>query len=443
MAKVSRRDFLKGCSQLAAASILTPWARFQPGRPSTAQQEFPAVCVAEGTSADTPAQILATALQGIGGIERFVKPGQTVAIKPNATWAYPPHTASSTDPEFLSAVILAVQNAGAGRIIVMDHCSIEPGADEALQISGIGPLTKQLGVERIFPDRFDAPPSVYTKIDLPRGKANQRIGVIKAAVEADVRINLAVAKTHNVTRMSLCLKHMMGFLQQPGMLHTHLEQGIADLSTPSAIQAQLHLLEAIRVRLPLGNYQVCAGPETDLDHPKIVSRRNMVLAGTDPVLLDAYGSIHLFGLQPQEVPHLLLANESGCGDLDVETALADGRIRLYKVGEPVPTSTPADNEIAQAPAQPATAIPTAANIPAGGTNEAAGVSITPEAPACEPANPVIKPGPLLNTLLIPIAAIVTGIGLAVLARLHNRLPRGKPGDGNPPPDLPSNPSGKI
>jgi len=81
----------------------------------------------------------------------FVKPGQTVAIKPNATWAYPPKTASSTDPDFLAAVIQTVQAAGAGRIIVMDHCSIEPGADEALRINGIGQLVKNLEIEHVFP----------------------------------------------------------------------------------------------------------------------------------------------------------------------------------------------------------------------------------------------------------------------------------------------------
>ncbi len=441
MAKVSRRDFLIGTSRLAAASLINPLLR--PGRTGrAAAQDFPAVAVAEGTNEDTPELILQTALRAIGGMERFVKPGQTVAIKPNATWAYPPHTASSTDPDFLAAVILAVQNAGAGRIIVMDHCSIEPGADEALQISGIGPLTKKLGVERIFPDRFDAPPSTYTKIDLPYGKANQRIGVIKAAMEVDVRINLAVAKTHNVTRMSLCLKHMMGFLQQPGLLHANLEQGIADINTPSPVQAQLHLLEAIRVRLPLGNYQVCAGPETDLSHPKIVARRNMVLAGNDPALLDAYGAIHLFDLQPQEVPYLLRANESGVGNLDVEGALSDGRIRVVKVGEPAPEPTAANSGNENTDQQPAQANPTSINIPAAESIPPTETLPAGSSPNCEPSGQVINPGPLLNTVLIPIAAILTGIGLAILNRARRKLPKSIPETGKPSGDQDAAPPGK-
>ena len=154
MKRISRRDFL-AVSGSAFASAFMP--RFRPlTLRGPAGQTNPKVCVAEGTNEDPAAQILQTALAGLGGMEQFVKPGQTVAIKPNATWAYPPNTASSTNPDFLTAVIQAVQAAGAGRIIVMDHCSIEPGADEALRINGIGQVVKDLGVEHVFPDRFNA-----------------------------------------------------------------------------------------------------------------------------------------------------------------------------------------------------------------------------------------------------------------------------------------------
>ncbi len=383
-------------------------------------QEFPSVSVAKGTSQDTAAQILQTALEGLGGIGRFVKPGQTVAIKPNATWAYPPGTASSTDPELLRAVIRAVQDVGAARIIVMDHCSIEPGAEPALRISGLGKVVKDMGVEGLFPDRYDAPRSTYTAIDLPYGRANQRIGVIKAATEADVRINLAVAKTHNVTKLTMSLKHMMGFLQQPGLLHASLEQGIADISTPSAIQAQLHLLEAIRVRIPKGSYRACAGPETEITHPEIIARRNMVIAGTDPVLIDAYGCISLFEVQPQELTHVLRANESGCGDIDVEAALVDGRIRLLRVGAPIPLSTAtADSHAAAAPQSPASTL-AATDLPASesvGRSDATSALLETNYSA---ADQVVAMDPLLKAALVPAAAVLAGISLAI----RNRLRRG-------------------
>jgi hypothetical protein len=435
MTGLSRREFLIGCTHTAAALALSRWVSLP--SMSAVGQGFPSVSVAQGEDQDTPGEMLATALEGIGGMERFVKPGQTVAIKPNATWAYPPHTASSSDPEFLRAVIAAVQEAGAGRIIVMDHCSIEPGTVEALRISGIGRVVNDMGVEHIFPDRFNAPRSVYTKIELPHGRAYQEIGVIKAAVEADVRINLAVAKTHNVTKMTMCLKHMMGFLQIPGLLHAKLEQGIADLSTPSAIQSQLHLLEAIRVRMPYGSYRVCAGPETDLTHPHIVVRRNTVIAGTDPVLIDAYGCLHFYDAQPQELTHLQRAFDSGCGEMDVEAAQVDGRIRIFKVGEPVlPPATPTATATPHATSEEATSEPplktptvVAPELQPTSTPKPTStpviLSIAPAGPveaACPPSGQVIDPRPILNTALIPAAAIISGASLVTLRRLSRGLP---------------------
>jgi hypothetical protein len=421
MIKISRRDFLGVC---ASASVLALHPRVKPFcvRRATAQS-IPSVSVAEGTDEDTPAQILQTALAGLGGMQRFVKPGQTVAIKPNATWAYPPNTASSTDPDFLTAVIQAVKDAGAGRIIVMDHCSIEPGADEALRINGIGQLVRNMGIEHVFPDRFNAPASTYKKIDLPHGQAYQSIGVIKAAVEADVRVNLAVAKTHNVAKFSMCLKHMMGFLQVPGALHTSLEQGIADLSTPSALQAQLHILEAIRVRIPYGSFPTCAGPETDITNPHMVARRNKVIAGVDPVLVDAYGCVDLFNIQPQELTHVLRAHESGCGDMDVEAALADGRIRSLKVGAPRVEATAVATQPAGAAQSPTASKPTAIYLPPSEPAGQVPASSALGGMSCSPINQVVSLGSLLDKALIPAALVVAGIGLAILTRMRRTLPK--------------------
>lgn len=146
-------------------------------------------------------------------------------------------------------------------------------------------MVDDLGVEKVFPDRFNAARDVYTRIEIAKGKDFSKMGVIKAAVEADVRINLALAKSHNVTKMTMCLKHMMGLMEVPQNLHTSIQHGIADLNQASPIQAHLHILEAIRVRWPYPNGQrVCAGPETDLTYPNVIKRMNTVVAGVDPVL---------------------------------------------------------------------------------------------------------------------------------------------------------------
>jgi hypothetical protein len=287
-----------------------------------------------------------------------------------------------------------------------------------------------MGVEKVFPDRFNAAQSTYTRIELPGGKDFQKVGALKAAVEADVRINLALAKSHNVTKMSMCLKHMMGLLEVPQNLHTSIEQGIADINLPSPMAAQLHILEAIRVRWPYPNgVRVCAGPETDLTYPNVIKRMNTVLAGSDPVLVDAYGCINFFNMRPEELTHVLRANEAGIGQMDVEKATSEGRLRVFKVGQPFPTVTPTPQPtlpgttpqptqtqpavtVTSTPQPTATPLPAGA-MPAGPVSPAAGAA----AAECTTVD-VINPNSFLNTALIPAAVVVLGVGMVVSRRLN-------------------------
>ncbi len=439
MHRLTRRGFLTLAGKsLAAAELL----RLFPGGLPARAQSLPSAAASIGADQDSIETILDTALAAVGGIQRFVQPGMVVAIKPNATWAYPPHTASSTDPDLLRILIQKAKAAGAGRILVMDHCSIEPGTAEAIRINGIDKVVKEEGVEGLFPDRNNAPKTTYTGIELPAAKAFPKLNVIKAAVEADVRINLGVAKTHNVTRVTMCLKHMMGFLSAPGRLHASLEQGIADLSTPSPIQAQLHILEALRVRLPYGTYRVCAGPETDITNPKVVQRRNQIIAGTDPLLIDTYGCVTFFDMLPEELPYLQYAYDAGVGEMDLAAAQEQGRLVILNAGQvAIPTPQPTgSNDLGRY----YTATPesgsndfsrslTPTPLPPDFAPDETGLPVGIEANPAGTSPQVIDPRPFLNTALIPAAAVVTGAGLVAAARLNRRRDAQNAGPQEPPP----------
>ena len=331
-----------------------------------------------------------------------------------------------------------VKAAGAKRIIVMDHCSIDQGTAESLRVSGIGALLNTLDVEQVFPDRRLASKDVFTQVELPQGQEYKQLEVIKAAVEADVRINLAVAKSHNVTRLTMCMKHMMGFMEEPQLLHAWLYKGIADLNTPSPIQAQLHILEAIRVRVPFGDYVVCAGPETDETDPRVVKRINQVVAGTEPCLVDAYACINYFNIRPRELAYLNVAAQAKVGDINVDQAILDGRLLEFNVGDiqpaliPSPAPTERSMEITATQSMSSTLAPGAANAATAALTHAATTPPLPTAtqdtdgmlPAPGRAIPaaacgeVVNPGPFLSAALIPAAAVVTGIGLVALRQIR-------------------------
>jgi len=435
-ASISRRQFLKSSLSLAGAvSIGRVVDLSQLTKSAYSADTLPLAVAAQGLDQHTPAEILKTVLAQLGGISRFVKPGQVVAIKPNATWAFAPHTASSTDPDLLRALIELVKEAGASRIIVMDHCSIEPGTTPALKANLLGTIVEATGVEGLFPDRYLAPKGTYTTIELPEAKIFKKIGVIKAAVDADVRINMGVAKSHSVTRMTLALKHMMGFLESPSGLHTNLHKGIADINTNSPMKADLHILEALLIRTAYGDYVTCGGPETIESNPYVIKRKNQIIAGVDPVLVDAYACSTFYNVKPAEFAHLKNAADWGVGDLELEAAKTSGKFKIVNVGEvslvePAATSTPAPTTAAtqeitsvskQTPTRPQ-GIPLAEN--------AEPVVVTSNVTAAtQTCSTVVNPNDLLNKALIPASVVMVGAGVIATRKKPKAEP---PSDEIPP-----------
>ena len=87
----------------------------QPTAPSS-DQAYLSVAHGEDTAAITEA-----ALQALGGIERFVKNGYDVIIKPNiCTDYYPFEYAATTNPIVVATLVKLAFGAGARRVRVMD-----------------------------------------------------------------------------------------------------------------------------------------------------------------------------------------------------------------------------------------------------------------------------------------------------------------------------------
>src|SRR5690242_4239548 len=69
-------------------------------------------------SRDSVYALVKEALSHLGGISAFVKPGQTVLIKPNNTVFYTAEEGCTTDPLLVAALVRLCKQAGAGRVQV-------------------------------------------------------------------------------------------------------------------------------------------------------------------------------------------------------------------------------------------------------------------------------------------------------------------------------------
>lgn len=253
-----------------------------------------------------PAAATKKAIEALGGIARFVKKGQKVVIKPNMSFARTPDFAATTHPLVVAAAAQACMEAGAQRVLVLDH--VLQRAELCLERTGIREACRNIAgvhVLAVQEKRF------FREVRVPQGKVLERIEVIRDVLDDPVLINIPVAKSHSTTGVSLGLKGLMGLIWDRTSFHYqfNISQGIADLAT--VIKPQLTILDASRAL-------VTGGP----GGPGEVKRPNIIVAGVDPVAVDAYGVglVPWYGkhLRGPQVEHLAVAHQRGLGKIEVD-----------------------------------------------------------------------------------------------------------------------------
>lgn len=228
---------------------------------------FPEMAVVQG---DEPAPLTRQAIQQLGGIRRFIARGDVVAIKPNIAWDRTPEQAANTNPDVVAEVARLCLEAGARRVIVTDSTINEPRACFAR--SGIGEAARRAGADVILPEA-----RMFRTVDLG-GEVLRSWPVLESFLNADKVINIPIAKHHSLTSVSLGMKNWLGILGgERQRLHQHIHEALADLS--NFMRPTLTVIDAWRVLMRNG-----PGGGNLAD----VALRKMLVAGTDPVALDAY-----------------------------------------------------------------------------------------------------------------------------------------------------------
>lgn len=299
----SRRDFIKtGLALGAALSCPGLTGLFAGESPSPAAPAAPPrkrsvlVAVREGERA----AMLDRALAELGGIGAFVKPGQTVVVKPNIGWDVPPARGGNTHPELVSRLVTLCLGAGAKSVSVFDNPCDQ--WQRAYATSGIGPAAEAAGA-RVVNGKDE---SLYREIEIPRGVKLHRAKVHSLVLDSDVLLNVPVLKHHSGALMTAALKNLMGVVWDRRYYHNNdMHQCIADLAT--VVRPALNILDAYH---PM----VRNGPRGRSDSDTVLMRT--LLASTDPVALDA-AAAKLLGHEPSAVRHVQLAADLGLGSIDL------------------------------------------------------------------------------------------------------------------------------
>ena len=196
----------------------------------------PLVAVGEGSD---PAAVTRRAINALGGMKHFVKPGQTVVVKPNMGWDRAPELAANTNPLVLRAVVEECLQAGAKKVKVFDRtcnderrCYVNSGIEPALK--GM----KKVEVKHLENERFK-------KVTL-NGTVLKEWELYGEALSADVYINVPVAKHHTLSGLTLGLKNVMGIMGgNRGSIHKNLDVALADVN--AVFKTHLTVVDATRI----------------------------------------------------------------------------------------------------------------------------------------------------------------------------------------------------
>lgn len=247
-----------------------------------------------------PEEMVRRALDGLGGMEQFVKPGNDVIIKPNICVAY--HTyeyAATTNPWVVGTLVKLALEAGARRVRVMDY-PFGGSAEQAYIKSGIQEQVERAGGQMETMTRFK-----FVDTDLPEGVDLQRCKIYDGVLKADVVIDVPIAKHHGLARLTLGMKNLMGVIFDRPAMHRNLGQRLADLT--SRVRPTLTVVDAVRMLMDHGP---TGGSLDD------VKQADTVIASRDIVAADSYAAT-LFGLRPQELTYVQAGTAMGLGRSDL------------------------------------------------------------------------------------------------------------------------------
>jgi len=264
-----------------------------------AEKPQPLLSVARG---EDYAALVAKVLAPLGGMGRFVNPGDRVVIKPNIGWDRSPEQGATTHPLVVKALVLQALAAGAARVLVFDRTCNEQRRCYAN--SGIEAALTEITDSRAAIEHVD--PRKFVPVDIARGKSITKWEIYKDALDCDCYINVPVAKHHGLARLTLGLKNSMGVLGgNRGALHQNIGQNLADLAT--VIRPRLTVIDATRILLRNGPQGGSLGD---------VKKTDALIASADPVAADAYATT-LFNLQPDAIEATVAAGRMGLGEIDL------------------------------------------------------------------------------------------------------------------------------
>lgn len=237
--------------------------------------------------------------------ERIASKESRIGIKPNLVSPSEASWGATTHPEIVAGIIEYLQEHGFQNLVMLEGSWVGDKTEDAYEVCGFKDLSETYQVPFLDMQKVKG-----VAVDC----AGMELHICKAVTELDFLINVPVLKGHCQTKITCALKNMKGLIPNTEKRRFHslgLHEPIAHLS--AGIHQDFIVVDNICGDLDF----------EDGGNPVVMNR---ILAGADPVLVDAY-VCQMMHYDVSEVPYVQMAGEIGVGCADVskaEVVLCDG-----------------------------------------------------------------------------------------------------------------------
>lgn len=329
-APMDRRGFFKKAAIVSGIAGATGYASFAPDswplsmrddtglnsvpkapqltlKPFTVEKPFGKPDVAVGRQG-TPEQMLRAALDGLGGLQHYIKPGDIVLVKPNVAFDRSPNLGATSDPKLLEILVrMLLVDCRAQEVRVADN-PIESPAD-CFAKSKIGEATAVAGGRVYLPDS-----NAFRMLNTPGAKLIEHWWFFhRPFTNVDKVIGLSPVKDHNLCNASIGIKNWYGLLGGTrNTFHQDIHGIISDLAI--MIKPTMTILDGTKILIKNG--------PTGGD-PSNVVPGDAVVAGLDPVALDAWAFEHLLKRGREYPEYLAMSEAKGAGAVNWQDRLRE------------------------------------------------------------------------------------------------------------------------
>ncbi|MEA3492884.1 MAG: DUF362 domain-containing protein [Candidatus Margulisiibacteriota bacterium] len=246
-------------------------------------------------------------LQLIGGLDKFIKPGQKVLLKVNALMDSFPEAAATTHPALVSALTKEIGKIGASAFVGDSPGNASANIAKTMEKAGFTKAVEEAGGGILNFQRAKI-------VDIKSPSNNKRIKKVKicqAVLDADVIINLPKLKTHGWTLFTGAIKNMFGIV--PGFFKSKYH-----IIAPQPHEFSESLVDILEVTKPTLNIMDgiigMEGPGPSSGQPRSMGA---LFFSEDAVAMDAVCS-EAINYRPFDIDTTKIAHRRGLGTGDLK-----------------------------------------------------------------------------------------------------------------------------